>query len=266
MTTSTTKPRKGFALTGKPSEVKNELLAKPKAEEPMKAVAPEQNLAPSPYDLTTLQNVKDFLEMQGDTDDNLLQGMITAFSVGFLWQTGFNNQDGTLSSGSPFNSPQSYSEVYDGNGSFRMFLRVYPIVSVTQLMINGVVIPQSTGTWGAPGFLIDGTRKSLSFQTGGGGGAQSFTFPGYPALGSNRWFVKGVQNISVQYEAGYPVTPFDIEECAKKVVAQNYKRRDWIDQKSQAMAQGMGTTTLRDWKMPPECVAVISRYQRTAMV
>src|ERR1700683_5558777 len=99
MATTTEKRRKKFHVTGKSTPAKEKLFVEKGSELRMMAPPPEQDLAASPYDLTTLQNVKDFLNMEGDSDDNLLQGMITAFGMAFLWETGFNNQDGTLSSG-----------------------------------------------------------------------------------------------------------------------------------------------------------------------
>ena len=53
-------------------------------------------------------------------------------------------------------------------------------------------------------------------------------------------------NINVQYQAGYTATPPDVELACCQMVAVNYRRRNWVDLKSAAMAQSAGTLSYRD--------------------
>lgn len=231
----------------------------------VKAPPPEQSLSPSALDLTTLQNVKDYLGVTGTGDDNVIQGLITALGTAWLWWTGLGNQN-RINTQSPFNSQVTYSEVYDGNGSPRMYLRNRPIISVVSLSIDGVVMQASTG-YPNPGYVIDGNAKSIVLINGGGPSSATFSFnylPG-PSCGG-WWFKKGLQNVSVQYTAGYSTTPFDVELAAKQIVATTYQRKKRRDQTSQAMAQGAGTIAFRDWSIPPEAREVINAYRRDAIL
>ncbi len=72
------------------------------------------------------------------------------------------------------------------------------------------------------------------------------------------------KSIVIAYNA--PGTPYDVGIAATQMVAVNVKRRGWIDQSSQAMAQGAGTISFRDWELPKEVQRVIDFYSRTAVV
>ena len=71
------------------------------------------------------------------------------------------------------------------------------------------------------------------------------------------------QQVQISYTASG--VPYDIELAARKMVAVNYKRRQWIDQRSQAMAQGAGTISFQSWEMPPEVKSVMDYYRRRAV-
>lgn len=227
-------------------------------------------MAVNPIDLTTLAAVKKWASITGTGDDSDIQDAITAFSMYVITRTGRGPMDGSVPTVSPFCAPQTFTETYDGNNSQRMFLRNSPIVSVASLLVNGVSIPAAQvvngTTYGQAGFVIGGDRKSLYIQSGGGGGS-SFTTTDFGAgFGLGQYFKRGIQNITVQYSAGYSQVPFDLEMTARKVVVLNYKRKSWVGQKSQAMAQGAGTISFGDWEMDKDCERVICSYERRAMV
>src|SRR5574340_485552 len=228
-------------------------------------------VTPNAIDLTTLAAVKGWTGASGTADDQIVQDCITAFAAYVLHLTGRGPSDGTIPAGSPFVSPQAYNETYDGNGTARLFLRNWPIVSVEALTIGPLVIPQSTA-WNVPGWVIDGSAKSLSLRGGGGGRMQGVLTIGFSFGPSPYWGGTGyrfgtgdpsdVQAVNVQYTAGFPTVPFDLEMTARKVVALNYKRKAWIGQKSQAMAAGAGTVVYGQWEMDPDCMRVIEHYKR----
>ena len=200
------------------------------------------------------------------SDDALIQSCITSWGYQFLARTGLGDQNRDFQQ-SPFVQVCSFTDTYDGTGTFRLFLRNRPIISVTSLNINGVSIAASTAV-GTAGYVIDGTAKSIALRQGViGWGSPSPTYWSYQAgpfstLGTGLKFWPGIQNVSVQYTAGYDITPWDIVECANKVVAQTYRRRSWVDEASRAMAGGGGTIRYRDWAIQPECQDVIDRYTR----
>lgn len=60
-------------------------------------------------------------------------------------------------------------------------------------------------------------------------------------------------------------TPPDVELASRQMVAVNYKRRDWIDQKTRSMGANAGATSYRDWMVPPEVLQVMNNYKRIAI-
>lgn len=222
-------------------------------------------LITSVFDLTTVSAIKGWLSALGTpsssvTDDANIQACISAAGAHWLQRTGRANADCSLPAASPLLEPLAFSEWYDGNGGPRLFLRQQPIVSVQSLQINGVSIPASTG-FGSAGFVVHQDGKSLILRVGASG---SVLYTG-SYFGRGSWFSKGLQNVQVAYTAGFRATPPDITLACLQMVAVNYRRRSWIDQKSQAMAEGAGTVTYRDWELPPEVLRVMRAYTRTAL-
>lgn len=225
--------------------------------------------AGSTLDLTTVDQIKNWipaLASAGPGDDAVLQSCITAWGFEFLNRTGMGNQNGDMLQ-SPFNSICTFNETYDGRGTYRLFLRNRPIRSVILLTINGIQINPSSAV-SIQGWVIDGNAKSIGLRTGdsgwGGSLVQSAWQSGsYRAFAGGMRFYSGLQNVNVQYTAGYNNTPADIVECCNKVVHQNYKRRSWVDEESRAMTGGGGSIRYRSWDIPPECQATIDRYART---
>jgi len=228
--------------------------------------------APTLIDLCTVGQVKSWLSANGAPtlnagDDNNIQSAITSWGAEFLRRTGNENSDGSIPPVSPFVAPVAYNETYDGTGTTEQFLRHFPCVSVQQAMINGVVIPGSTG-YGALGWLIAPGGRSLILVPGGAYGANAPIVSAFYFCWDFTW-TKGGQlnrmNVNIQYTAGYAATPADVTLLAIETVALTYRRRDYIDQASQSMAQGAGTTRYRDWELPPHSLKVIRGYARLAV-
>ena len=235
---------------------------------------PELN---NPIDLTTLANVQAWLGISGESDNAVINDCITAASSYWLWALGLTQQNGEPWTVDPEDDPASplnsvvtgISETYDGSGSARLFLRIRPIVSVASLTIDGVSIPASTAVT-VPGYVIDGSGKSLAIRSGfGGPGPGQQLTVGFAFLRNRQrssWFFSdGIQNVQVTYSAGYEATPPDIEMAVRQMVSVNYKRRQWIDQRTQMMAQGAGSIQFRDWELPPEVRSVMEHYKRRAI-
>lgn len=67
--------------------------------------------------------------------------------------------------------------------------------------------------------------------------------------------------VLINYTAGQ--APSDLELAATIVVAETYRKRSWIGLKSRAMTgAAAGTTSYRDWTMPPECQEIFDRFKR----
>jgi hypothetical protein len=145
----------------------------------------------NPIDLTWLSQVKAFAEVQGPKDDGIISDQITAFSK---WVLTYCGKD-TL------NTVQSFNEIYNGNGSFRLFLRNSPIQSLSLVQVGPTALPLSQG-FNQAGVFIEQSGKSIAIRAVGNSGSEISNF--YPSLGNGYSFWKGVGNVQVQYTAGYP--------------------------------------------------------------
>ena len=170
----------------------------------------------NPIDLTTAQNVADYLDPLNlatapAAELRNIALLITSASEYFLWRTGRGPQSGAFPAASPFVSPQSYTDTYDGTGTNRLPLKNWPIQSVASVQIGVVQIPASFGP-SSPGWYIDATQKYLNIRLGLGPiGTVSFpslpmAWQGLQGNGPN-WgsgHPRDIQNVLVSYTAGFP--------------------------------------------------------------
>jgi hypothetical protein len=227
-------------------------------------------LEPSPIDLTTVGAVLAWLQTSanpGSPSDNAnIQACLTAWSLAFLNRTGMNpNGGGDMPDASPILEPVEMNEVYDGSGGLRQYVRIPPIQSCSLVQIDLYQVPQSAGL-GFFGWVIDTSQKAIALRGGQAGNGSPLRVGFYTRLGCSPVFSDGIQNVQITYMGGYLAEPADVAQCAIEVVAQNYKRKNWIDQKSQAMAGGAGTTSYRDWELTPANRATLMHYTRRAIV
>lgn len=93
--------------------------------------------------------------------------------------------------------PVSYADVFNGHGRCNVVLSAYPVVSVSSVVVDGVVIPAATPN--APG-VAPGVGWLLEDQPDPPPGRQqSVWLRGYE-------FRRGIQNCTVSYNAGYQIT------------------------------------------------------------
>lgn len=160
------------------------------------------SLSPSPYDLATLDAVKQYLAISSEqvASDAKLQAMITACSRFIL---------SYLSRGSIL--PQTLTERRDGFGNSRMLMRQWPVQSISALMIGTTsipagVLPSPSNQTVTNGWLLEPAELNPP------GSQQALDLFGY-------CFWNGRQNVQVTYVAGYmisqeawtiPATPFVI--------------------------------------------------------
>lgn len=134
----------------------------------------------SPYDLVSLQTVKDWLGLSSSGSDAQLTRLITQISRAVLTQI---NRSSIL--------PTSFAETRDGNGQAALMLANWPVLSVGSLSVGGRAITAASGP--LAGYV---------FEPLGG------PPPGRPALLFLRCgqFPHGRQNVAIAYTAGYQVT------------------------------------------------------------
>ena len=130
--------------------------------------------------LTTLNNVKAWLNVNTTTDDLLLTRLINQISGATLNYLA-----------RPSITQQTYTELRDGVGNYRLVLRNWPVISITSLTVGSQTIPAAT-TLTSSGYTLatwDGTSAGLP---------QEITLRGYQ-------FSRGRGNIQIVYTAGYVV-------------------------------------------------------------
>lgn len=207
---------------------------------------------PNPIDLTTLEAVEQLIQVN-DGDELVVKAMVTGLSQAIRARCGR-----TI-----LNTVSTVTETKAGSGSATLYLKEGPIRSVTSLTVLGVALSASPDNVG-PGYsfsdwslvLLPGTTFGTTFRLSCPG-----IFPRIP---------KAVQ---VTYTAGYDTTtdpagdalyngaPYDLGAAVTAYVAQEYKRRDWVDQANKTIATGE-TLAFRSWEMPPWIARVLDTYSR----
>ena len=182
-------------------------------------------------DLTSIENVKDYLQITDTASDASLSRLISAFSQWFLTQV---NRGALLQS--------TYTEQRNGQGGDSLTTIYWPIQAITSVTVDGISIPLSPGP-NQPGYLND------SF---------SIWLIGYH-------FKRGRGNVQVVYEAGYPTVPLDIEQAVIDQVAFTFRRQPNLGSVSQSM-NGITTVTFSQKDLAPGVKAVVDFYRDRAVV
>jgi uncharacterized phiE125 gp8 family phage protein len=146
-------------------------------------------------DLTTVANVKDYLDLAVTTKDALLGRLVSAASA---WIKSWTNRDFTSG---------SYSQVLDGNDAAGIMLDQYPVTAVSSLTIDGVAVPSTS-------YTVDGALLRLTDGT---------------------VFRKDVGNVLITYTAGFVTIPADVEQACIELVAWRFTERSRIQQVSKSM-------------------------------
>jgi hypothetical protein len=132
---------------------------------------------------------------------------------------------------------QNHTCVTDGRGGQVLLLPEQPVVSVTSVMVDTTLIPQSTGVT-VPGWMLTDNRLVLR---------------GYA-------FARGLVNVSVAYRAGYTTPPADLAFAAFETAASWYRRKGRIDEVSKSI-QGE-TITFATGEIPAVARAILDVYKR----
>jgi len=101
---------------------------------------------------------------------------------------------------------RSFTELYDGDDGAALFLRKYPIVSITsvkRLNRDGT----TAATYASSDFVIAAQRGTIEFVNGGG-------------------FYKGFQNYEVVYVAGVAAVPADVRLAALEAIGVSWDAYD----------------------------------------
>jgi uncharacterized phiE125 gp8 family phage protein len=186
-------------------------------------------------DLTTLDNVKQYLEITSTNSDALLSRMITAASAFITSWLSRNFIQAT------------YTETYNGSGSTTQLLRQTPIVSVSSLVVNTITVPPSPDGVQA-GYVFDDMALYLI-----GMSTYGWSYPVY-------YFPRGKQNIKVTYTAGYATVPADVEQACIELVGKQFNRRKHLDVSNKNLGTEVVSYTKDD--LGKDTQAILQSYAR----
>jgi hypothetical protein len=209
-------------------------------------------------DLCSLPDVKALLNLTAATDDALLARMITSASKYFEKQTGrvfsttsytevFGGSDDRIRQRAAINLWSPTVQLL-GQRGYAVNLRNWPITAITQVMIDGVVVPAR------PALVAGDTNNALSTD-------------GYVLVDKNRLelqgsyqFTPGISNIQVDYSTGWPDEDLAVVgEAVINLVAWRYKGKDRIGQLSKTI--GGETVSFSREAIDPYTQQIIDLYQ-----
>ena len=177
-------------------------------------------------DLTTLAACKDWLGITGNGDDGVLARLITNVSAAI---ENIVNRTFAIT---------AYNIMRNGTGTRRMVLPDFPVVSVTSVTVDGMLVSQSSDGVVARGWTFD--DRGL-FMVGG-------------------VFSMGRNNVRVVYSAGYATVPADIDQACLELVAFRYRGRDRIGHASKSVQGETVSYITKD--MPAEVAATLAQYRK----
>jgi len=189
---------------------------------------------------TTLENIKDRLQITEATDDRRLVTLGKAVTEIVKRTCGIMER-------------ATYTaELYDGDGSDTLYADNRPIQSISALTIDSQTIPAAT-SYGESGYMIDRRKRCIKLR--------------------DYVFSTGVQNVSLSYIAGYYLPnhasyteggatsfPMDLEQAIIELIGIKYERIDRGDISSES--HGGHSVTYTDTDIPRPIKAVIDRYGR----
>ena len=180
-------------------------------------------------DLTTLANVKSWLNIATTTDDATLSRMVTAVSN--YIQSWLNRSFAVA----------SYTDILNGTGGNQLVFHEYPVISVSSMTISGNIIPASP----------DGIQPGYVFD------ARGIYLIGYQ-------LTKGIKNVRITYSAGYATVPPEIEQACIELIALRYRERSRIGEVSKSIGGEVVSFSQKDF--PEGVKTILNNYKRVISV
>ncbi len=177
--------------------------------------------------IITLADVYEFLSVSGSSDDTLIQNLIDRKTAQFESYCGLDSF-----------YVDDYVEEYDGEGTPYLFVKNFPINSITEIASD------SDWTWGTDTVIDSSDYRIVQMNY----------------IVYNSYFNDGLQNIKVSYNAGYSVIPLDIKEALVEEVTRIYNTRKEVDVIIKTLADGS------QHRIPsglmPNTKSILNKYKR----
>lgn len=123
-----------------------------------------------------------------------------------------------------------YTDVYSGHNNTKLYVRQYPITTVSGVYVNDVIIDDVDYYVGS---------NNIELLTG--------------------YFSAGRNNIKINYTAGYVNIPDDLRLACMDEVVRRYKRKDRLDVSAISML-GESLTVFSD-DFSPQTKTILNRYK-----
>jgi len=137
----------------------------------------------------------------------------------------------------------SYTETRNGGCGPKMFLMNGPVTAVASVAVGGQSVPPAPDA-ASGGYVFD---SNVVYIRPGGSGPQEFH--------------KGIQNVVVQYTAGYASVPPDVSQACVLWIAAIFAKRTRIDKRSETLGQQQ-TQAYDLSDMPATTKRMLSSYVR----
>lgn len=192
--------------------------------------------------LCALADVKTYFGITSANEDTVITALIAAASAQIE-----NYCNRTF-------AQASYTETRNGNDADAIFVRQFPLVSVQSVTVSGLAVPAATDSVSF-GYTFDDDRIYIR--------RNNWNLPGrlggYPVR-----FERGVQNVVLQYTAGYATIPADLNQACVELVGWKRAKQERIDKTSETLGQQQ-TQAFKLDAMPPSVVATINTYRMSLL-
>lgn len=144
-----------------------------------------------------------------------------------------------------FDTGADRTETRNGNGQAEILTKVFPIVSVSAVVIEGQAIPASNGPT-----------------------AQGFTFDDRAIYLRGYRFIRSAQNITIVYRGGVAQDSQEqatLEQACLTTCVYLWKKRSFLHQVSIAQSGGLGTVTLSQKDVPDDVWMALRPLKDTAL-
>ena len=197
--------------------------------------------------LTSLTAVKAYLGLADDLHDNLLESLIEAVSAQFMAHTGRHlaARDYSPDPADPAYDPDN--ALLDGSGYPEQLLPQYPVRGISQVRLEGVLLPPALGP-GQTGYVLDAAAGVLGLTQG--------------------VFSRGRHNLAITYRAGFDHIPAELAQACLEQVVVRFQESAAGQGRLGVSARNLpdGSVSYASAPLLPQVAAVLDRYRGRSLL
>jgi hypothetical protein len=197
--------------------------------------------------LCSLAQLKQYLQITLSEHDSFMEGLIEAVSARFAAYTGRHL---TARDYSPDPEDEAFdpdNAVLSGTGHAELLLPQYPVITLSQLLMDGCAVAQAQ-TGALTGWVLDRAAGVLSLM--------------------DQVFPLGRHNVLLTYRAGFEIVPPDLAQAAVEQSAVLFQEsaagHGRLGLSARTLADGSVSYTQKP--LLPQVVAVLDRYRNRSLL